>query len=220
MSDKKIKRTRRNGQFDISRKRVDNKNTLYFIGDIEKLDELGIGMTMTNMSKLLRVGKNALRRWEREKLIFPVRSKARRVSFKKYRYKDIMRGFTIKYLRSEMGIETYEGIRLVLELTNQVITSKDEPVGTINNYRIDKFLMKVLNYDVELTALGKKAGYSDEVINQEEQEYQQEEATEESQIDIDIEDEEDSIEDDGLEDEDDIEIEDNLEEDNTDEHFE
>ena len=38
------------------------------------------------------------------------------------------------------------------KIHNQVITSKDEPLGSINNYRIDRYLMKILNYDVETIA--------------------------------------------------------------------
>jgi hypothetical protein len=52
-----------------------------------------------------------------------------------------------------MGYRKFVGVRLLLEMTNQVITSKDTPLGSINNYRIDRYLMKVLNYDVESIAL-------------------------------------------------------------------
>ena len=138
-------------QFDISRKKVDNKNTLTFIDNIKKLDSLGIGMSLNMMSKLLCVSKSSLYRWEKEQLIFPLKegtSKRR-----KFKYKDIVRGFTIKFLMSQMGYRKFIGVRLLLEMTNQVVTSKDEPIGSINNYRIDRYLMKVLNYDVETIAL-------------------------------------------------------------------
>ena len=138
-------------QFDISRKKVDNKNTLTFIEDIKKLDSLGVGMTLDMMSKLLCVSKSSLYRWEKEELIFP--SRENKSNYRKYKYKDIVRGFTIKFLMSEMGYRKFIGVRLLLEMTNQVITSKDTPLGSINNYRIDRYLMKVLNYDVESIAL-------------------------------------------------------------------
>lgn len=138
------------GQFDITRKKVDNKNTLTFMEDIKKLDSFGVGMTLSMLAKLLCVSKSALLRWEKEQLIFPLRIKGS--GGRKYRYKDILRGFTIKYLMSELGYRKFIGVRLLLEMTNQVITSKDEPLGSINNYRIDRYLMKILNYDVETIA--------------------------------------------------------------------
>ena len=47
-------------QFDISRKKVDNKTTLTFIESVKKLDALGIGMSLDMMSKLLCVSKSSL----------------------------------------------------------------------------------------------------------------------------------------------------------------
>ena len=138
-------------QFDISRKKVDNKTTLTFIESVKKLDALGIGMSLDMMSKLLCVSKSSLYRWEKEQLIFPSREGVSQ--YRKFKYKDIVRGFTIKFLMSKMGYRKFIGVRLLLEMTNQVITSKDTPLGSINNYRIDRYLMKVLNYDVESIAL-------------------------------------------------------------------
>lgn len=143
----------KSGKFNIKRKKADNKNTLTFVEDIKKLDSFGVGMSSKMLIKLLCISNSALVRWERAELIFPIKVKTNKITRKKYRYKDILRGFTIKYLMSEMGYRKFEGVRLLLEMTNQAITSKDEPLGSINNYRIDKYLMKVLNYDVETTAL-------------------------------------------------------------------
>lgn len=141
------------GQFDIKRKKVRNQRTLTFMDDIKKLDSFGVGMTKEMLAKLLCVSISSLHRWEREQLIFPQR--VGKAKARKYRYKDILRAFTIKYLMAEMGYRRFVGVRLLLEMTNQAITSRDEPIGTINNYRIDKYLMKILNYDVETTALTK-----------------------------------------------------------------
>lgn len=140
-------------QFDIKRNRVDNKNTLTFIGDVKKLDSLGIGMTVDMLSKLLCVSKSSLYRWEKEQLIFP--SRVGKSATRKYKYKDIIRGFTIKILMSELGYRKFIGVRLLLEMTNQVVTSREEPIRSINNYRVDRYLMKVLNYDVETIALNR-----------------------------------------------------------------
>ena len=140
-------------QFDIKRSKVDNKNTLTFIGDVKKLDSLGIGMTVDMLSKLLCVSKSSLYRWEREQLIFPAR--VGKSLTRKYKYKDIIRGFTIKILMSELGYRKFIGVRLLLEMTNQVVTSREEPIRSINNYRVDRYLMKVLNYDVETIALNR-----------------------------------------------------------------
>ena len=145
--------TNRSGQFDIKRKKVDNKTTITFIDDLKKLDSFGVGMTVEMLTKLLCISRSSLYRWEKEELIFPIKEGP--FSRRKYRYKDIIRGFTIKYLMSEMGYRKFIGVRLLLEMVNQVITSKDEPQSSINNYRIDKYLMKVLNYNVENIALMK-----------------------------------------------------------------
>lgn len=155
--------TKKIGQFDIKRKKVDNKTTLTFVEDLKKLDSLGVGMTIGMMSKLLCVSKSSLYRWEKEQLIFPNRLKSGQ---RKYRYKDIMRGFTIKYLMGELGYRKFIGVRLLLEMTSQVVTSLDEPIGSINNYRIDRYLMKVLNYNVESIALMKP---SNRIVNSKEE---------------------------------------------------
>ena len=56
---------------------------------------------------------------------------------------------------SELGYRKFIGVRLLLEMTNQVVTSREEPIRSINNYRVDRYLMKVLNYDVETIALNR-----------------------------------------------------------------
>lgn len=158
--------TNKKGQFNIKRKKVDNKTTITFMEDIKKLDSFGVGMTVDMMTKLLCVSRSALYRWEHEELIFPIRVGPHK-EYKKYRYKDILRGFTIKYLMSELGFRRFIGVRLLLEMTNQVITSKDEPLGSINNFRIDRYLMKVLNYDVETIALMRMSNSNKKVKKEE-----------------------------------------------------
>jgi len=148
MANKKI------AQFDISRKKVDDPLTLTFSQDLKRLDSFGIGMTTPMLCELLCVSKSAVERWIREKLIFPtILTTKEGIKRRKFRYKDILRGFTLKCLMSELGFRKFIGVRLLLEMTNQAITSKDEPASTINNERIDKYLMKVLNYSVEDIAL-------------------------------------------------------------------
>ena len=53
----------------------------------------------------------------------------------------------------------FTGVRLLLEMTNLVLAPKDadEADRSINNLRIDKYLMRILNYDIEAIALARMA---------------------------------------------------------------
>ena len=146
-------------QFDLKRKQSDVDVTINFSKQLRLLDELGYGMNARGVCELLKISKSCLERWQRQELIFPARFKAGNKLRRRFRHKDVLRAATLKYLMSELGMRKFTGVRLLLEMTNLVLAPKDadEADRSINNLRIDKYLMRILNYDIEAIALARMA---------------------------------------------------------------
>ena len=137
-------------EFDLQRPRPTSDTTVNFHRQLNLLDGFGYGLSGQAICELMNISKNSLRRWERERLIFPtIIKQANGYRKKKYRYKEVLRCVTIKFLMTDYKITRFKTIRLFLEMANLAIYSAKESPKSINNVRIDQFLMKTLDYDVE-----------------------------------------------------------------------
>lgn len=137
-------------EFDLQRPRPSSDKTVIFHRQLNMLDRFGYGLSGQAICELMNISKNALRRWEKERLLFPtIIKQANGYRKKKYRYKEVLRCVTIKFLITEYKLKRFKAVRLFLEMANLAIYSAKESPKSINNVRIDQFLMKVLDYDVE-----------------------------------------------------------------------
>lgn len=137
------------GQFDLKRPKCDFEVTQNFHKQMRLMDKFGYGISRKAICHYLNLSKSSIIRWEKEQLIFPCKVNKNPNSQVRYRYKDIMRAFTIKFLMTNFSIRKFEGVRFVLEITNLTITPQRETYKSINNVRIDQFLMRTLNYNLE-----------------------------------------------------------------------
>lgn len=137
-------------QFNLQRPRPSFDVTVNFHRQLNLLDKFGYGLSRNAVCELMNVAKGAIGRWEKEELLFPTTVKSiKGYNKKKYRYKDVMRCVTLKFLITEYKIKRFKTLRLFLEMANLALYSAKESPKSINNVRIDQFLMKTLNYNVE-----------------------------------------------------------------------
>lgn len=134
-------------ELDLTRRKSTVGNTDNFTKTIDRLNKIcGISMSGRGLAKLLMVEPHTILRWEKANLIFPKKRKSTQPRI--YKEKDILRGLTIKFLMSELGFRKYYGVKLLLSITNRSLNGKHR-AETIDNIYIDKYLMRVLNYDIE-----------------------------------------------------------------------
>lgn len=134
-------------QLDLERKHNDIANTEVFTKVMQKLNRLYVGISNKGLAKLLLINPKTILKWEEAGLIFPkLKGKSQ---YRHYALKDILRGLTIKYLMSEMGFRKFAGVKLLLEITNEKLKSEEHNRDTIDNIYVDRYLMRILNYDIE-----------------------------------------------------------------------
>ena len=142
-------RDTRDYQLDFNRKKKDiSSNTLLFAKTFKKVEETKVGLSAQGLARLLIIGEDTPLKWESAGLIFPLRNGRAR----HYCLKDILRGLTIEYCMSYLGFRKYIGVRLILELVNQMFKGSEKHSETLDNIEIDKYLMRILNYDIESIA--------------------------------------------------------------------
>lgn len=144
-------------QLDFDRKVNTVGNTDTFTKTLQKINRMCIGMSTRGLAKLLMVNNKTILNWEEAGLIFPkLKGKSR---YRFYALKDILRGFTIKYLMSNLGFRKFAGVKLLLEITNAGLEANQHR-ASIDNIFVDRYLIRVLNYDIETIATMKLHGNS------------------------------------------------------------
>lgn len=137
-------------EFNLKRPKSSHEVTQNFHKQLQLLDSFGYGLSGNAVIELLNISKRTLLRWEEEQLVFPLKVKTTEGYVKKkYRYKDVLRCITIKFLKYDYKLKRFKAIRLFLEMANLAIYTAMESPKSINNIRIDKFLMRTLNYDID-----------------------------------------------------------------------
>lgn len=161
-------------ELNMNRRKNKVGNTATFINLLKRMEAINCCVLSTEgMSRLLLVNNRTVMHWEEVGLIFPRRLGKQRI--RGFRLKDILRGLTIKYLMSELGYRKYAGVKLTLELAHKALYAEDR-TDSLDNIRIDQYLMTILNYNIESIATMKlhgnwKKGLSDNIESEDEDDF-------------------------------------------------